>query len=68
MPKRNNHTPPTTKDLIITRSRASASTSGEQVVQVSDTVPVTPGQERATLSNRYILVSPIIGPSQSKNY
>ena len=62
MPKRNNHTPPPARDPIITCSHASVSTSGEQVSHVLDIVPVTPRQERATLSEIYILVSPILGP------
>ena len=62
MPKQNTHTPPPARDLIITYSHASASTSREQVAQVLDTIPVTPGQEQATPSDRYILVSPILGP------
>ena len=45
MPKRNTHTPPPARDLIITRSHAHASTSGEQITQCSEIVPVTPGQE-----------------------
>ena len=62
MPKKNTHTPPPTRDPTITRSPSSASTLGEQIAHISDTVLVTPGQEKATMSDRYILVSPIPGP------
>ena len=62
MPKWNKQTPPPSRDPIITHSRASESTSGEKVVQFLDTVPITPGQEQDTPSDRYILVLPILGP------
>ena len=61
MPKRNTHTPPPARDPIITLSHAHASTSGEQITQGSYIVPVTLGQEHTTQSNKYVLVSPIIG-------
>ena len=66
MPKQNNHTPPLARDPIITHSRTTASTSGEQVVQVLDTVLLTLGKEQATPSDRYILVSLILGPIKVK--
>ena len=62
MPKKNTPTPPPARDLIITRGHAHASTSGEQITQGSDIVPVTPGQEQTTQSDIYVLVSPILGP------
>ena len=62
MPKQNTHTPPPVRDLIITHIHAHAFTSGEQITQGSDIVPVTLGQEQTTQSDRYILVSPILGP------
>ena len=61
MPKRNTHTPPPARDPIITRSHTHASTSGKQITQGSDIVPVTPGQEQTTQSDIYVLVSPILG-------
>ena len=62
MPKRNTQTPPPTRDIIITRSHAHTSTLGEQITQGLDVVPTTPGQEQTTPSDRYVLVSPILGP------
>ena len=62
MPKQNIHTPPPTRDPIITCCHANASTLGEQVAQVLDTVLVTPRQEHATPSDIYVLVLPILGP------
>ena len=62
MPKKNTHTPPSTRDPIITHSHAHASTLGEQIAQASDAVLATPGQEQTTPSDRYVLVSPILGP------
>ena len=62
MPKRNTHTPPSVRDLIITCSHAHASTSEEQIKQGSDTVPVSPRKEQTTQSNRDVLISPILGP------
>ena len=48
MPKQNNYTPPPARDPIISHIHVSMSTSREQVAQVSDNVPVTPGQEQDT--------------------
>ena len=62
MPKLNNHTPPPARYLIITRSRTSVSTLGEQVAQVSITVPVTLGQEHDTPSDKYVLIFTILRP------
>ena len=62
MPKQNNQTPPPARDPIITRSHSHASTSGEQIAQGSDAIPATPGQEKTTPIDIYVLVSPIIGP------
>ena len=62
MPKQNTHTPPPARVSIITRSHAHASTSEEQITQGSYIVPITLGQEQTTRSDRYILVSPILGP------
>ena len=59
MPKQNIHTPPLARALIITRSHAHVSTSGEQITQGSNIVPVTLGQEQTTQSDRYVLISPI---------
>ena len=47
---------------MITCSHFHTSTSGEQIVQGSDTVPATPGQEQSTPTNTYLLVSPTLGP------
>ena len=62
MPKRNTQTPPPARDLIITHSHAHAYTSGEQLAKGSDAVPTAPRQEHTTPLDRYILVSPILGP------
>ena len=62
MPKLNNHTPPPARYLIITRSRIGVSTLGEQVAQVSNTIPVTLGQEQDTPSDKYVLISLIPWP------
>ena len=62
MAKWNTHTPPPSRDPIITHSHAHASTSGEQITQGSYIVLVTPRQEQTTQSDIYILVSPILGP------
>ena len=62
MPKQNIHTPPPTRDPIITCCHANASTLGEQVAQVLDNVLVTSVQEQATPSDRYVLISQILGP------
>ena len=62
MPKQNTHTPPPARDLIITRSHAHASKSGEQITQGTDIVLVTPGQEQTIQLDQYVLVSPILGP------
>ena len=35
---------------------------GEKITQGLHVVPSTPGQERSTPENRYVLVSPTLGP------
>ena len=52
MPKRDTQTPTPKRDLIITRSHAHVSKSGEQIEQGLDVVPTTLGQEQATPSDR----------------
>ena len=56
MPTQNTHTPPIARDHLLTHSHVSASTSGKQVAQVSDTVLVTTRQEQATPSDGYVLL------------
>ena len=62
MPKQIAKTPPPARDLIITCSHTNASTSGEQIAQGLDVISATPIIEHRTPTDRYVLVSPTLGP------
>ena len=62
MPKQITKTPPPVRDPIITRSHTHMSASGEQIAQGSETISATPVNEQRSLADRYVLVSPTLGP------
>ena len=61
MPKHNTEKPPLAREPIVTHNHTQASSSVEQLVQYSDTIPVTHGIEKRISGGRYIFVSPTRG-------
>ena len=62
MPKNNTEKHPLVRDPISTRSHTQESMSGERTVQSSNAIPATPMNEQRAPKNRYVIISPTLGP------